>query len=208
VQARVSAAPHQAEHDEQGFFPRPPARLIESRDGWAGFKDPFVSPALSLLHGRVADEWTVDDLGSEVGLSRSALADRFTRLIGEPPMCYLARWRIQVAAQQLRNRDTSLARFAEQVGYESEAAFNPRSSATSVSLRPPGARTRQRRKMRSPNWRARIRSASPQSCDISDARRQFGFVPKAVIPTSSPMQHCQRPAQSEQFCSDADQSCE
>jgi AraC-like DNA-binding protein len=72
----------------------------------------------------VAHEWTVDDLGREVGLSRSALADRFTRLIGEPPIRYLARWRLQVAAHQLRSTDTPLARIAEQVGYESEAAFN------------------------------------------------------------------------------------
>jgi transcriptional regulator GlxA family with amidase domain len=99
--------------------------LPEQQTGWlAGLKDPFVSSALSLLHGQVAQEWTVEDLGREVGLSRSALADRFTRLIGEPPMRYLARWRIQLAAQQLRNSDTSLSRIAEQVGYESEAAFN------------------------------------------------------------------------------------
>lgn len=99
--------------------------LPEKQTGWlAGLKDPFVSRALSLLHGRVAQEWTVDDLGREVGLSRSALADRFTRVIGEPPMRYLARWRIQVAAHQLRNSDTPLARIAEQVGYESEGAFN------------------------------------------------------------------------------------
>jgi AraC-like DNA-binding protein len=99
--------------------------LPEEQTGWlAGLKDPFVSRALSLLHRFVAKEWTVDDLGREVGLSRSALADRFTRLIGEPPMRYLARWRIQVAAHQLRNSDSPLARVAEQVGYESEAAFN------------------------------------------------------------------------------------
>jgi AraC family transcriptional regulator, alkane utilization regulator len=99
--------------------------LPDEQTGWlAGLKDPFVSRALSLLHGHVARPWTVDDLGREVGLSRSALADRFTRLIGEPPMRYLAGWRIQVAAQQLRSSDTPLARIAEQVGYESEAAFN------------------------------------------------------------------------------------
>jgi AraC-like DNA-binding protein len=99
--------------------------LPEEQTGWlAGLKDPFVSRALSLLHGRVAREWTVDDLGREVGLSRSALADRFTRLIGEPPMRYLARWRIQLAAHQLRTSDMALARIAEQVGYESEAAFS------------------------------------------------------------------------------------
>jgi AraC-like DNA-binding protein len=99
--------------------------LPEEQTGWlAGLKDPFVARALSLLHERVAHAWTVDDLGREVGLSRSALADRFTRLIGEPPMRYLARWRIQVAAHQLRSSDTPLARIAEEVGYESEAAFN------------------------------------------------------------------------------------
>lgn len=99
--------------------------LPEEQTGWlAGLKDPYVSRALSLLHGQIAQDWTVDQLGREVGLSRSALADRFTRLIGEPPMRYLARWRIQVAAHSLRNSDTSLARIAEQVGYESEAAFN------------------------------------------------------------------------------------
>jgi AraC-like DNA-binding protein len=99
--------------------------LPQEQTGWmAGLKDPFVSRALSLMHERVAREWTVDDLGRAVGLSRSALAERFTRLIGEPPMRYLARWRIQVAAHQLRNSDTPLVRIAEQVGYESEAAFN------------------------------------------------------------------------------------
>lgn len=99
--------------------------LSDEQTGWlAGLKDPFVSRALSLLHGRVAYAWTVDDLGREVGMSRSALADRFTKLIGEPPMRYLARWRIQVAAQELRNSDAPLARIAEQVGYESESAFN------------------------------------------------------------------------------------
>jgi transcriptional regulator GlxA family with amidase domain len=99
--------------------------LPDEHTGWlAGLRDPFVSRALSLLHGRVAQQWTVDQLGREVGLSRSALAERFTRLIGEPPMRYLARWRIQVAAHQLRNTDTALTRIARQVGYGTEAAFN------------------------------------------------------------------------------------
>jgi AraC-like DNA-binding protein len=97
----------------------------DAQTGWlAGLKDPFVSRALSLLHGRVTLDWTVDNLGREVGLSRSALAERFTRLIGEPPMRYLARWRIQLAANLLRNSDASLMRIAEQVGYDSEPAFN------------------------------------------------------------------------------------
>ena len=66
----------------------------------------------------------MDELGREVGLSRSALTDRFTRLIGMAPMHYLANWRMQVAAQQLRNSNASLAAVASQVGYESEAAFS------------------------------------------------------------------------------------
>jgi AraC-like DNA-binding protein len=99
--------------------------LPDEQTGWlAGLKDPFVSRALSLLHGRVTHHWTVDDLGHDVGLSRSALADRFTRLIGEPPMHYLARWRLQLAAHHLRTSDLPLARIAQQVGYESEPAFN------------------------------------------------------------------------------------
>jgi AraC-like DNA-binding protein len=66
----------------------------------------------------------VDELGREVGLSRSALADRFIRLIGVPPMHYLANWRMQVAMQELRDTSASLAQVADMVGYESEAAFS------------------------------------------------------------------------------------
>ncbi len=104
-------------------------RYVESlraeQTGWlAALKDPIVSRALALLHRRVTDPWTVDELGREVGLSRSTLADRFTRLIGEPPMRYLARWRLHVAAHDLRHSDMPLARIAHHVGYESEAAFS------------------------------------------------------------------------------------
>jgi AraC-like DNA-binding protein len=99
--------------------------LPTEQTGWlSGLKDPFVSRALALIHAHLAKPWTIDQLGREVGLSRSALAERFTRLIGEPPMRYLAQWRMQVAAHQLRTNDTSLARVADLVGYESEAAFN------------------------------------------------------------------------------------
>lgn len=99
--------------------------LPSEQSGWlAGLRDPFVSRALSLIHARVCQQWTVDDLGREVGLSRSALAERFSRLIGEPPMRYLAHWRLQLAANQLRNSDMPLARIAKQVGYDSEAAFS------------------------------------------------------------------------------------
>jgi AraC-like DNA-binding protein len=99
--------------------------LPDDQTGWfAGLRDPYVARALALLHRDIALRWTVDDLGREVGLSRSALADRFIRLIGVPPMHYLANWRMQVATQKLRNSTVSLAQVAEIVGYDSEAAFS------------------------------------------------------------------------------------
>ena len=99
--------------------------LPEDQTGWfAGLRDPYVARALALLHRDITRRWTVDELGREVGLSRSALADRFIRLIGVPPMHYLASWRMQVATQKLRNTSASLAQVAEVVGYDSEAAFS------------------------------------------------------------------------------------
>jgi AraC-like DNA-binding protein len=99
--------------------------LPEGQTGWlAGLRDDYVARALALLHRDVARSWTVDELGRHVGLSRSALAERFTHLIGVAPMHYLANWRMQVAAQELRNRSASLAQIADTVGYESEAAFS------------------------------------------------------------------------------------
>jgi AraC family transcriptional regulator, alkane utilization regulator len=76
------------------------------------------------LHAQPAYAWTVDELARKAGLSRSALAQRFAELVGQPPMQYLARWRLQIAAQQLLAGNKSLAAVAEQIGYESEAAFN------------------------------------------------------------------------------------
>jgi AraC-like DNA-binding protein len=99
--------------------------LPQGETGWlAGLRDPYVARALALLHRDVSRPWNVDDLGREVGLSRSALGDRFIRLIGVPPMHYLASWRMQVATQRLRNTSASLAQIAEMVGYGSEAAFS------------------------------------------------------------------------------------
>ncbi len=99
--------------------------LPADRKGWlAGARDRFVGRALSLMHAQPAHAWTVDELAHKVGLSRSALAQRFTDLLDQPPMQYLARWRLQVAAQELLTGSKSLAAVAEQVGYDSEAAFN------------------------------------------------------------------------------------
>ncbi len=96
----------------------------DQRSWLAGLRDPHVSRALQLLHGDPGRPWTVDELGQEAGMSRSALAERFTQLIGEPPMQYLTRWRLALAARALREGNDSILRIAGRVGYESEAAFN------------------------------------------------------------------------------------
>lgn len=93
--------------------------------GWfAGLRDPHVGRALNLLHARSAEPWTLDRLAREAGLSRSSLAERFARLVGQPPMQYLARWRMQLAAGALENGARQVAQVAAEVGYESEAAFS------------------------------------------------------------------------------------
>src|SRR6185295_4909604 len=86
--------------------------------------DRFVARALTLMHARPAHPWTVEDLAHRVGMSRSALAQRFADLIGVAPMQYLAQWRLRLAARQLRLSDRPLASVAEDVGYDSETAFN------------------------------------------------------------------------------------
>jgi AraC-like DNA-binding protein len=99
--------------------------LPADQTGWlAGVRDRYVGRALSLLHAQSIHPWTVDELARKVGLSRSALAQRFTELLGQPPMQYLARWRMQIAAHELLIGRKSLAAVAEQIGYESEAAFS------------------------------------------------------------------------------------
>jgi AraC-like DNA-binding protein len=99
--------------------------LPQGQTGWlAGLRDPYVSRALALLHHNITRPWSVDDLSREVGLSRSALADRFISLIGMPPMHYIASWRMQIATQKLRSTSASLAQIADLVGYGSEAAFS------------------------------------------------------------------------------------
>jgi AraC-like DNA-binding protein len=93
--------------------------------GWlAGVRDAQIGRALALLHGEPGRAWTVDELAREVALSRSALAERFTALVGEPPIQYLIRWRLALAAQTLRSGRETITRVAERSGYESEAAFS------------------------------------------------------------------------------------
>jgi AraC-like DNA-binding protein len=101
------------------------AGLPDGQTGWlAGARDPSVGKSLALLHARVNHPWTIAELASEVGLSRSAFVDRFSRYLAEPPMAYLTRWRLQLAEQALTATPRGVAEIAADVGYESEAAFN------------------------------------------------------------------------------------
>ncbi len=91
--------------------------------GWAGaLRDQPVSTALDLIHHSPERHWTVKELAEAAALSRSAFSARFTELVGEPPMTYLTRWRMLRATRLLKN-EVRMETVAEQLGYESEAAF-------------------------------------------------------------------------------------
>lgn len=100
-------------------------RVPMNQGGWlAGVNDPVVGKALRLLHTTPAHDWTVEELAREVAVSRSVLAQRFSELVGEAPIRYLARWRMQLAKQLMREGKQNIQDVAARVGYESEAAFN------------------------------------------------------------------------------------
>jgi AraC-like DNA-binding protein len=98
--------------------------LPDAQTGWlAGVRDPLVGRALTSLHAEPRRPWTVEHLARDVGASRSVLAERFTTMVGQPPMQYLALWRMQIASRAIRD-GAAIAAAAESVGYESEAAFS------------------------------------------------------------------------------------
>jgi AraC-like DNA-binding protein len=100
-------------------------QLPPEQTGWlAGVRDPVVGAALALLHRKPCYQWTLQKLAAEVGTSRSVVAEHFARFLGEPPLTYLARWRMQLAARQLETTRKTVIELALDVGYESEAAFN------------------------------------------------------------------------------------
>jgi AraC-like DNA-binding protein len=99
--------------------------LPQGQTGWlAGARDAEIGRALTLLHHRQAHPWTLAELARETGLSRTVLSERFRHFLGEPPMAYLTRWRLRLAARALISGSRSVAEIASDVGYESEAAFN------------------------------------------------------------------------------------
>jgi AraC-like DNA-binding protein len=127
------------------------AYLLEapSEDGgWLrGTQDPFVSRSLQLLHSAPDRDWTLEKLCREVGRSRSALAEGFSRLVGLPPMQYLARWRMELAAQLLTTCDMTVSEVARHVGYHSDVAFNR--AFRRISGLPPVAWSRREARRRS-----------------------------------------------------------
>jgi AraC-like DNA-binding protein len=103
------------------------------------------------LHERPSHHWSIDELGDAVGLSRSALHERFAHYVGQPPIQYLAQWRMQVASRLLLESTMNVASIALETGYESEAAFS-RAFKRQVGM-PPAA------------WRRKRASASPRAVE-------------------------------------------
>ena len=100
-------------------------KLPAEHTGWlAGVRDRVVGKALTLMHSQPAHTWTVEALASECNVSRSVLAERFTHYIGQPPMHYLTRWRMALAAGMLRSSSLSITHVAQDVGYETDPAFS------------------------------------------------------------------------------------
>ena len=120
------------------------AQLPAEQTGWlAGARDSEVGKTLALMHRDPARPWTLADLAKEAGVSRSVLAERFRHYLGEPPMAYLTRWRLQLGAQMLVSTNYSVAQIAGEVGYESEAAFN-RAFKREFAIPPARFRTKSR----------------------------------------------------------------
>ena len=101
------------------------AREPHAASGWlAGLADPVVATALTSLHRDPARSWTVAELAGAAAVSRSTLAARFKATVGQGPLEYLTRWRIELAARQLREDSGTLASIAHSVGYGSESALS------------------------------------------------------------------------------------
>lgn len=113
-----------------------------AKRGWLGaLQDQRIGPALALVHQEPGRDWTVETLAREVAMSRSAFAARFASLVGEPPLHYLARWRMNVALDRFSSEDATVADIAASLGYQSEAAFS-RSFKRFAGISPREARRR------------------------------------------------------------------
>ncbi len=129
----------------------------EQPNSWLGaLRDPIVARALTAMHSAPAMPWTIDALAREVSLSRATLTRRFTTLVGEAPLSYLTRWRMDLAAAQLRDTNDAVSVIAHRVGYTSEFAFSRAFSR--VRGQPPG------------RYRTEIRAGRAMTARGDDAR--------------------------------------
>jgi AraC-like DNA-binding protein len=110
------------------------------RAGWLGaLRDRQIGRALTLIHRHPERAWTVASLARQVAMSRSAFANRFAELVGEPPIRYLLGWRMRLALTALQDEDVTVRRLAQRLGYDSEAAFS-RAFKRSMGVSPGAAR--------------------------------------------------------------------
>jgi transcriptional regulator GlxA family with amidase domain len=110
----IEAIRHWVQHDPEAGGP-----------SWlAALRDPTIATIIALLHARPAEPWTLERLAGEVHLSRATLARRFTEAVGEPPLAYLTRWRMHLAAARLKHTSDTVEMIAREVGSTSEHAFN------------------------------------------------------------------------------------
>ena len=147
------------------------SQLPPEQTGWlAGLRDRIVGKALSLLHENPAHPWTVESLARQSGASRSVMAERFAHYVGQTPISYLTRWRMALAANLLRTTSLSLTRIAQDVGYETDAAFS-RAFRRELGL-PPAAWRKQQlgRATTRPN-------ATPTAQGAGQAHEEAAFAP-------------------------------
>jgi len=106
----------------------------DATDGWLlALRDPVLARAMNAIHQRPGEPWTIESLAREVSVSRATLARRFTHLVGETPPEYLTRWRMDLAAQRLRDTDDTVAAIAAAVGYRSDTRSRAGSPAIADS---------------------------------------------------------------------------
>ena len=113
-----------------------------ARSGWLGaLRDPQIGRAIALVHRDPGRTWTLASLAGAVGMSRSAFSARFTELVGEPAMHYVARAKMHAATTWLKEERATLGELAGRLGYESEAAFS-RAFKRLIGVAPGAARRR------------------------------------------------------------------
>ncbi len=193
------------------------ASLSSGNAGWlAGLRDPLAGKVLSLIHGNPTADWTIDGLAREAGVSRSVLAERFSEVVGIPPMHYLAKWRMQIASEMLTGGTANIATIAAEAGYEFGGGFQPgfqedeRRAAVSLAPRHEAAGVRVDcayegqpltrlahfvRSPPSPRKRGEGRAETPtQTCRDHVARRNRVAGPPARCRSGSPSTGCRNSA--------------